>query len=108
MIVHGAGETSKLAGHLLMIGLGQPKRAVFALKLERLTVLQKSMRSDENRSLRFLNGWTVASASRIQPLVGDRGTQGMAEPQPCSSGELRGAAAHVVPVEQAWQKEGSE
>lgn len=51
---------SKLTGHLLVINfmVGQPQVAVFALKLKRLTVLQKSIRSEENRSLIFINDWT--------------------------------------------------
>lgn len=44
---------SKLTGHFLLINfiIRQPTVALFALKLKRLTMLQKSIRSDENQAL---------------------------------------------------------
>ena len=69
------GEMSKLTGHLVInFIIGQPKLAAFALKLKRLTVLQKSIRSDENQPLVFINSLTMASVPCMQPLVEDRGT----------------------------------
>lgn len=99
---------SKLTGHFLLINLGQLKLAVFALKPKRLTVLRQSTRSNELQSLVFVKGLTAASVSCVQPPVEAGGTEGMAALQPRSCGELRGAAAHVFPAEQAWQKAGSE
>lgn len=76
MIIHRAGEMSKRTGHLLPINFitKQPKLAVFALKLKRLTVLQRSIWSDKNQSLMLINSLIMASVLCAQPLVEDKGT----------------------------------